>query len=92
MWISQRFICENDTYEHKNKNNLYESEEALVKAYRDVCEFQNKIKGRFIKNQFEEFDKEVQLIKGNLPYELKDGYTNTLTGVFQMIRNNRKCK
>lgn len=51
--------------------------------------FLKKIEGRFIKTQFDEFDKAIRLILTSLPYELKENYSNTLTGVFQMIRYNR---
>ncbi len=51
--------------------------------------FRKKIEGKFIKTQFEEFSKELQNLKGNLPYDLKENYTNTLIGVFEMIRRNR---
>lgn len=51
--------------------------------------FNKKIEGKFIKKQFDEFYKELQNIETNLPYELKENYTNTLVGVFEMIRSNR---
>jgi hypothetical protein len=51
--------------------------------------FSKKIDGKFIKTQFDEFDKAIKLILHQLPYDLKENYTNTLTGVFQMIRYNR---
>ncbi|AMQ01656.1 hypothetical protein AY601_4835 [Pedobacter cryoconitis] len=48
-----------------------------------------KIEGRFIKTQFDEFDKSIKRLLVNLPYLLKDKYANTLIGVFEMIRSNR---
>lgn len=51
--------------------------------------FIKKTEGKFIKNQFEEFDKDFRSIMGQLPNELKENYTNTLTGIFEMIRRNR---
>ena len=51
--------------------------------------FSKKVEGKFIKTQFDEFDKSVKVILNNLPYDLRENYTNTLTGVFQMIRYNR---
>lgn len=51
--------------------------------------FIKKVEGKFIKIQFEEFNKEFTGIMGHLPNDLKDNYVNTLTGVFEMIRRNR---
>lgn len=51
--------------------------------------FSKKVSGKFIKAQFDEFDKSFRSIMSSLPYELRENYTNTLTGVFQMIRYNR---
>lgn len=51
--------------------------------------FNRKIEGKFIKTQFDEFNKELQNIKTDLPYDLKENYTNTLLGIFEMIRSNR---
>lgn len=51
--------------------------------------FAKKIEGKFIKTQFDEFDKSIKPQLNNLTFDLKEGYTNTLTGVFQMIRYNR---
>ncbi len=51
--------------------------------------FSKKINGKFIKTQFDEFDKAIRLQLNQLPYELRENYTNTLTGIFQMIRYNR---
>lgn len=51
--------------------------------------FSKKISGKFIKTQFDELNRSINSILHTLPYELKDNYTNTLTGVFQMIRYNR---
>ncbi|MDQ1771723.1 hypothetical protein GQR60_13145 [Labilibaculum sp. A4] len=68
----------------------------LIDTFRDTFEdtvkqerFRKKIEGKFIKTQFDELNKELQFIKGSLPYELKDNYTNTLIGIFEMIRSNR---
>ncbi|RNI27376.1 hypothetical protein EFA69_14650 [Rufibacter immobilis] len=51
--------------------------------------FGKRVEGKFIKTQYEEFDKDFKRHLGQLPYELRDGYTNTLLGVFEMIRRNR---
>lgn len=51
--------------------------------------FSKKINGKFIKVQFEEFDRALKLTLNQFPYELRENYTNTLAGVFQMIRYNR---
>lgn len=68
----------------------------LIETYRDTFKdntkqekFIKKTKGKFIKIQFEEFDKDFTGIMGQLPYDLKDNYRNTLTGIFEMIRRNR---
>lgn len=68
----------------------------LIEAYRDTFtdsakqeRFCKKIEGKFIRKQFEEFNKELQNIKGNFPHDLRDNYTNTLIGIFEMIRRNR---
>ncbi|WP_430816398.1 hypothetical protein [Carboxylicivirga sp. RSCT41] len=68
----------------------------LIETYADTYEnvdkkqkFIKKTSGKFIKKQFDEFNKEIQALKGDLPFSIKDGYDNTLIGVFQMIRNNR---
>lgn len=51
--------------------------------------FSKKVDDKFIKTQFDEFNKAIQQILIQLPYELRENYTNTLAGVFQMIRYNR---
>ena len=51
--------------------------------------FIKKTEGKFIKTQFEEFDKDFRSIMGQLPNDLRDNYANTLTGIFEMIRRNR---
>ncbi len=51
--------------------------------------FRNKIQGRMIKRQYEEFSKVVTAQIGTLPNELSDNLTTILLGVFEMIRNNR---
>lgn len=51
--------------------------------------FGKKIRGRFIKIQFDEFNKSFSKHLGGLPADLRDRYTNTLLGVFEMIRHNR---
>lgn len=68
----------------------------LIETFRDTFNdlskqqsFIKKIEGKFIKTQFDEFNKELQNVRTNLPYELKENYTNTLFGVFEMIRSNR---
>ena len=68
----------------------------LIDTYSDTFKdkdrkgkFIKKIEGKFIKTQFEEFDKDLKGIMGQLPYDLKEKYTNTLVGIFEMIRRNR---
>lgn len=68
----------------------------LIETYRDTFKdntkqerFIKKTEEKFIKIQFEEFDKDFRGIMGQLPYDLKDNYMNTLTGIFEMIRHNR---
>ncbi len=51
--------------------------------------FRKKIAGKFIKVQFDEFQKSVKPLLSNFPYEIKENFDNTFTGVYQMIRNNR---
>ncbi len=53
--------------------------------------FSKKVDDKFIKTQFDEFNKAFQQILPQLSYELRDKYTNTLTGVFEMIRYNRNA-
>jgi hypothetical protein len=63
-------------------NNTFKQESAGEK-------FTKKIEGKFIKTQFDEFDKDFRRNIGHLPYELRENYSNTLLGVFEMIRKNR---
>lgn len=51
--------------------------------------FHKKIKGKFIKAQFDEFKKSITPSLNSYPFNLKDDFDNTFVGVFQMIRNNR---
>ncbi len=51
--------------------------------------FSKKVEGKFIKTQFDEFDKAIRQILPQLPSELKGGYTTVLIGVFEWIRTNR---
>lgn len=51
--------------------------------------FRKKIEGRFIKTQFDEFQKSIKHGLSTYPYDLKENFDNTFTGVYQMIRNNR---
>jgi hypothetical protein len=51
--------------------------------------FLKKLEGKFIKTQFEEFDRAIKRVLPAFPYSLRDKYTNTLIGVFEMIRSNR---
>lgn len=51
--------------------------------------FYNKIQGRMIKRQYEEFSKVITTQIGILPKELSDNLTTILLGVFDMIRSNR---
>jgi len=54
-----------------------------------VEQFKNKINNKSIKIQFDEFDKSIRKILPAMPYDIRENYTNTLTGIFQMIRYNR---
>ena len=51
--------------------------------------FEQKIKNRMIKIQFEEFQKDFKRIVGFLPKDLTDNYENILLGVFEMFRSQR---
>lgn len=51
--------------------------------------FEQKVKNRMIKMQYEEFQKDFKRIVGTLPKELSDNYENILLGVFEMFRNQR---
>ena len=51
--------------------------------------FEQKVKNRMIKTQFEEFQKDFKRIVGLLPKGLADNYENILLGVFEMFRNQR---
>jgi hypothetical protein len=66
-----------DTYQ-KTFNKIQSSER-----------FEQKVKNRMIKIQFEEFQKDFKRIVGFLPKELTDNYENILLGVFEMFRNQR---
>ncbi|MEN5232522.1 hypothetical protein [Sphingobacterium faecium] len=66
--------------------------ECFADTYSDATKqsgFKKKIEGKFIKTQFDAFDNHIKLLLSQFPYDLKENYTNTLQGVFQMIRNNR---
>ncbi len=54
-----------------------------------MTNFLKKVEGKFIKIQFDEFDKSIRQILTQLPSELRGDYITILTGVFQMIRTNR---
>jgi len=54
-------------------------------------QFLKRTEGRFIKTQFDEFDKNIRGILSTLPNDLKDRYSGTLNGVFEMIRSNRNA-
>lgn len=51
--------------------------------------FSKRVDDKFIKTQFDEFDKAIRQILPHLPYELRGAYTTVLTGMFDWIRNNR---
>ena len=51
--------------------------------------FEQKIKNRMIKIQFEEFQKDFKRTVGLLPKGVTDNYENVLLGVFEMLRNQR---
>ncbi len=68
----------------------------LIDTYKDTFKhasakerFTKKVEGKFIKTQFYEFDKDFRRNISQLPYELRENYSNTLLGVFEMIRKNR---
>lgn len=54
-----------------------------------MATFSKKIEGKFIKTKFDEFNKVIIQILPQLPNDLREKYTNTLTGIFEMIRYNR---
>lgn len=61
---------------------------ALPTAKSDA--FRAKIEGKFIKKQFDEFNKMLEgNLRGQLPAELCDSLNNILTGIFEMIRSER---
>lgn len=68
---------------------LIDSYKNSFKEIADKSMFSKKIEGKFIKTQFEEFNKSLEGIIITLPYELKERHKNTLNGVFEMIRQNR---
>lgn len=70
-------------------NILIETYRESFKDKQKSSSFTKKIEGKFIKTQFDEFDKSIRSQLNELTFELKEGYSNTLTGVFQMIRYNR---
>jgi hypothetical protein len=51
--------------------------------------FIEKTNGKMIKRQFDEFNKSITSILGNIPSDISDGLNNVLLGIFEMIRNNR---
>lgn len=51
--------------------------------------FRKKIEGKFIKTQFDEFEKSIKPQLTSYPYEIRENFNNTFNGVYQMIRNNR---
>lgn len=66
--------------------------EAFAQSFRDPTKqtnFEKKIEGKFIKTQYDEFNKAMQPTRPQLPYILRESYENRLNGVFDLIRNNR---
>ncbi len=68
----------------------------LIAAFRDAIAdaakreaFRNKTENKVIKRQFDEFQRSFSTIQGGLPGDLVDGLDIMLTGIFEMIRNNR---
>lgn len=51
--------------------------------------FIKKTQGRFIKNQFEEFQKSLGGQKGRIDKELTDGIDIVISGIFELLRQNR---
>ncbi len=68
---------------------LIESYTNSIKDSTKQESFRNKVQGRMIKRQYEEFSKAITAHLGSLPKELSDNITTILLGVFEMIRNNR---
>jgi len=63
---------------------------ATARPPTEEARFRKKTAGRFIKTQFEEFNKMLNgHLRPLLPRELEDGLTNILLGVFEMIRTER---
>lgn len=66
--------------------------ETFTKSFRDAnkrLNFEKKIEGKFIKTQYDEFNKAMHPTRPQLPYSLREPYENRLNGVFDLIRNNR---
>lgn len=66
--------------------------ETFAQTFQDTIKqtnFEKKIEGKFIKTQYDEFNKAMQPTRSQLPYNLKEPYENRLNGVFDLIRNNR---
>lgn len=59
-------------------------------AHAKSIAFKKRIEGKFIKTQFDEFNKMLQgHLNALLPADLKEGLPNILLGVFEMIRAER---
>jgi|GEM_PF-588443 len=68
----------------------------LIEAYipflpteKEQASFVQKTKGKFIKNQFEEFQKSLGGQKGRIDKELVDGIDIVISGIFELLRQNR---
>ncbi|MPW24331.1 hypothetical protein GC105_00800 [Alkalibaculum sp. M08DMB] len=68
----------------------------LIEAYipflpteKERVGFVQKTKGKFIKNQFEEFQKSLGGQKGRIHKELVDGIDIVISGIFELLRQNR---
>lgn len=68
----------------------------LIEAYSNAIQdpgrkenFVNKTEGKVIKRQFDEFNKCLTNLIGNMHADISDGLNTVLLGVFEMIRNNR---
>lgn len=68
---------------------LLEAYVPFLPSQKEQDSFLNRTKGRFIKTQFEEFQKSFAGQKGRVDKELKDGIDIVISGIFEMLRQNR---
>lgn len=68
---------------------LIESYAKFLPSEQEMEKFCKRTKGRFIKVQFEEFQKSLGGQKGRIDKELLDGIDIIISGVFEILRQNR---